>query len=160
MPELKDLSFALRTFLRAYRWRRLEPVPLTRRVKPLAECRVSLVSFAGLVPPGDEPFDEKIKGGDYSYRLIDARTEVQSLIEYHRSDSFDHAGIDDDKNVGMPLDRLWELADEGEIGEVAPRHVSLMGSITAPGRLVKNTLPEVAQHLLRDEVDLALLVPV
>ena len=160
MPELKELSFTLRTFLRAYRWRRFDPTPLARRMKPLAECRVALVSSAGLVPPDAEPFDESIKGGDYSYRLIAAGADVQKLTEYHRSDSFDHAGIDEDKNVGLPLEPLRALAAAGEIGAMAPRHVSLMGSITAPGRLVKRTLPKVAEHLLQDQVDIALLVPV
>jgi hypothetical protein len=35
-----------------------------------------------------------------------------------------------------------------------------MGSITAPGRLVKRTLPEAADVLVRDQVDVALAVPV
>ena len=33
-----------------------------------------------------------------------------------------------------------------EIGEVAPRHASLMGSITAPGRLIRRTAPAVARR--------------
>jgi hypothetical protein len=45
-------------------------------------------------------------------------------------------------------------------GEVAPHHVSLMGSITAPGRLVRHTLPVVADLLIEDGLDVALLVPV
>jgi hypothetical protein len=48
----------------------------------------------------------------------------------------------------------------GAIGELAPRHVSLMGSITAPGRLVKKTLPVVVDGLRADHVDVVLLVPV
>jgi hypothetical protein len=35
-----------------------------------------------------------------------------------------------------------------------------MGSITAPGRLVKRTLPEVADIMIEDQVDIALMVPV
>jgi hypothetical protein len=35
-----------------------------------------------------------------------------------------------------------------------------MGSITAPGRLVKKTLPEVIHRLRSDAVDAALLIPV
>jgi hypothetical protein len=34
-----------------------------------------------------------------------------------------------------------------------------MGSITAPNRLIKRTAPEAAEIFVRDEVDLALLVP-
>ncbi len=160
MAHLKDLSFPLRAFLKAYRWRRLDPVPCARLSKPLERCRVALVTSAGLVVPGDPPFDETVKGGDYSHRVIPGDAEVQSLEEHHRSDSFDHSGIEADRNMGLPLERLRELAAAGAIGEVAPRHVSLMGSITAPGRLIKKTAPRVAELLAGDDVDIALLVPV
>lgn len=160
MTQLSELSFSLRTFLRAYRWKRLAPVPVARLAKPLEQCRVALVSSAGLVVPGDLPFDPKVKGGDWSYRLIPRHVRVSRLEEHHRSDSFDHAGIEADGNLALPLDRLHELAAGGEIGGVAPRHVSLMGSVTAPGRLRKKTAPEVAELLTEDRVDVALLVPV
>ncbi len=160
MPQLADLSFSLRTFLRAYRWKRLDPVPVARLAKPLERCRVALVSSAGLVVPGDPPFDHKVKGGDWSYRLISRAADVSRLEEHHRSDSFDHSGLEADNNLALPLDPLHELAVAGEIGDVAPRHVSLMGSVTAPGRLRKKTAPEVAELLAADDVDVALLVPV
>lgn len=160
MPRLADLGFTLRTFLRAYPWRRLDPVPRAVLGKPLSECRVAFVSSAGLVAAGDRPFDEGVKGGDWSYRLIAGDADVQSLEEHHRSDSFDHSGIEADRNLALPLERLHELAAEGEIGAVAPRHISLMGSITAPGRLVKKTAPALAELLLADRVDVVLLVPV
>jgi len=35
-----------------------------------------------------------------------------------------------------------------------------MGSITAPGRLVQQTLPEIGNLLISDNVDIALMVPV
>lgn len=35
-----------------------------------------------------------------------------------------------------------------------------MGSITAPGRLIRRSAPEAAALLVEDEVDLALLTPV
>ena len=160
VPRLSELDFSLRTFLRAYRWKKLGPVPAARLGRPLGQCRVALVSSAGLVVPGDRPFDPKVKGGDWGYRMIPADAPVGELEEHHRSQSFDHAGIEADGNVALPLDRLHELATRAEIGSVAPRHVSLMGSVTAPGRLRKKTAPEVAELLLADRVDVALLVPV
>jgi D-proline reductase (dithiol) PrdB len=160
MPNLKELPLWLRTTLKAYPWRRVHPVPCSRLRKPIAESRVALVTTAGLVPAGQAPFDEHITGGDCSYRVITAGTKVETLGEFHRSESFDHAGITKDRNVALPLDRLRELASGGEIGDVAPRHLSFMGSITAPGRLVKHTAPEAARLLAEDDVDIALLVPV
>jgi D-proline reductase (dithiol) PrdB len=160
MARISDLPLLLRTFLRAYPWRRVDPVPSARLGKPLEHCRVALVTTAGLVPPGAAPFDPHVKGGDFSYRVIAGGTDVQTLVEHHRSESFDHAGILEDANLAFPLDRLRELAEAREIGEVAPRHLSFMGSITAPGRLVSRTAPEAARLLVEDHVDVALLVPV
>jgi D-proline reductase (dithiol) PrdB len=160
MAQLSDLKLSHRLYLSTYRWRSMEPVPRAALSKPVVQSRVALVTSAGLVRPGDQPFDEDFKGGDFSYRILPADTEVAGLREYHKSDAFDHRGIEADRNVGFPLDRLRELAAEGTIGEVAPRHISLMGSITAPGRLQRDTAPEVAEILRRDEVDVALLVPV
>jgi D-proline reductase (dithiol) PrdB len=47
----------------------------------------------------------------------------------------------------------------GAIGSLAPRALSFMGSISAPGRLVKETAPEAASLLEADGADVALLVP-
>ena len=160
MAETHNLSATLRVFLKTYRWRKINPVPLARLAKPLSTCRVALVSSAGFVVPGEGPFSDSVHGGDYSYRVIPADTDVQALEEYHCSDSFSHEGVDEDRNMGLPLDRLHELAAAGVFGSVAPRHVSLMGLITAPGRLVERTLPEVVNLLVSDTVDVALMVPV
>ena len=128
--------------------------------KPIGESRVALFSSAGFVVPGDEPFSASRRGGDPSFRVIPRDIDVQSLEEHHRSDSFSHAGIEADRNMGLPLDRLHELAESGEIGSVAPRHFSVMGSITAPGRYVKRTVPEILDLIVEDQVDIALMVPV
>ncbi len=53
-----------------------------------------------------------------------------------------------------------ELAERRRIGSVNHRHLSFMGSITAPGRLVRDTAPAAARSLVDDGVDVALLVPV
>jgi D-proline reductase (dithiol) PrdB len=89
-----------------------------------------------------------------------ADTDLSTLEIAHRSDAFDIRGITSDKNLALPLDRLMSLAEQGVIGSVAPRHFSFMGSIPAPRRLIAQTAPEVAQILLEDKVDAALLTPV
>jgi D-proline reductase (dithiol) PrdB len=160
MPRIEDLPLWLRAVLLAYPWRRIDPVPVAAMRKPLSECRVALVTTAGLVPPGERAFDDQARGGDVSYRVIGAGADLALLEEHHRSSSFDHSGIAKDRNLALPLDRLHELAEEHVIGEVAPRHLSFMGSITAPGRLVRDTAPSAATVLQEDAVDVALLVPV
>ena len=92
--------------------------------------------------------------------MIPEGTDLSRLHIGHRSDAFDPRGIEADKNLGLPLDRLRELARAGVIGALAPRHFSLMGSISAPGRLVAETAPRIAAMLREDRVDGALLTPV
>lgn len=160
MGDMSEFPLRWRVFLRGYPWRRIDPVPWAELARPLAEARVALVSSAGLVPPDQPPFDERVAGGDWSHRVLPADVALDSLVESHRSELFDHAGIAADRNLALPLDRLRELAAAGTVGEVAPRHVSIMGSLTAPGRLVRHTAPEVAALLRADGVDAAALVPV
>jgi len=160
MPRIEELPLWLRALLVAYPWRRIAPVPVAALQRPLSDCRVALVTTAGLVPPGAEPFDAHARGGDVSYRVIEAGVSVPRLADHHRSNSFDHSGIAKDRNLALPLDRLRELAAERVIGDVAPRHLSFMGSITAPGRLVGDSAPKAAALLQEDGVDVALLVPV
>jgi len=153
------LSLSDRLFLATYRYRVLDPVPFARPGRLLGEARVALVSTGGLSGAGQEPFDQEARGGDTSSRFLAADVNPRDLAIGQRSHSFDHAGLERDRNLGFPLDRLREMAAAGEIGSVAPRHLSLMGSITAPGRLVKETAPAAAEALVADGVDVALLVP-
>jgi D-proline reductase (dithiol) PrdB len=160
MSELKDLSLKDRIFMRAYKWRRIDPVPWTPLKKPLAESRLGIVSSAGLSVLGQEPFNTKAKGGDPTFREIPGDTNVTELQENHRSQSWDHRGVEQDKNLAFPIDRAKELVQSGRVGSLSGTHVSVMGSITAPGRFVRDYVPQIAEIFVREEVDVALLVPV
>jgi len=99
-------------------------------------------------------------GGDSSFREIPATSSVQALQIGQTSDAFDHSGIEADRNLALPMDRLRELVKAGVVGQAALRHFSMMGSISAPGRLVSRSSPEIAQRLREDGVDAVLLTPV
>lgn len=160
MANRSELSLKYQLLLKAYPWRRIDPVPFAALGKPLAACRVGLVTSAGLVAPGDERFDESLRGGDPSFREIPGSIDVRSLTESHRSDAFDHSGVTADRNLAFPLDRLRERLAEGKIGGLAETHYSFMGSLTAVGRFVRDTAPEIARRLKAQNVDAAFLVPV
>ena len=160
MAKITDLKFAYQVFMKAYPYRKVDWRPGARLEKPLSEARVAIVTTAAFFRPDQSPFDTSIRGGDYSYRVIPADTDLTTLEIAHRSDAFDIRGITSDKNLALPLDRLQSLAEQRIIGSVAPHHFSFMGSIAAPGRLIAKTAPEVAQFLLEDEVDAVLLTPV
>ncbi|HYO75822.1 MAG TPA: glycine/sarcosine/betaine reductase selenoprotein B family protein, partial [Thermoanaerobaculia bacterium] len=153
MAETSELPLSARLFLKAYRWRRIDPVPRASLKKNLRDARVALVSTAGLVLPEQPRFDNDLKGGDWSFREIASDADAATLIDAHRSASYDHAAVRADANVAFPLERIRELADEGTIGAVNHRHFSFMGSITAPSRLMKSSAPRVADALAADGVE-------
>jgi hypothetical protein len=159
VASLAELSLKNRLFMAKYRYRTLDPVPFTALRKPLPEARVALVTTGGVYAPGQAPFNKSVKGGDASFREIAADVDVSTLGIAHKSDAFDQTGFRRDRNLGFPLDRLREMALRAEIGTLNRRHLSFMGSITAPRRLMAETAPEAAQLLVADGVDVALLVP-
>jgi D-proline reductase (dithiol) PrdB len=159
MATLADLSLTNRLFMERYRYRSLDPVPFSIPKKPLSASRVALVTTGAVFLPDQRPFDKTVKGGDSSFREIPADADVKALGIAHKSDAFDQTGFRADRNLGFPLDRLREMAARGEIGSLNGRHFSFMGSITAPGRLMLTTAPEVAAGLAADRVDAVLLVP-
>jgi D-proline reductase (dithiol) PrdB len=160
MAKISDLKLTYQLFMKAYPYRRVDWNPGARLKRPLREARVAVVTTAAFFAPDQPPFDASIRGGDCSYRVISRDADLSTLRIAHRSDAFDIRGIESDKNLALPLDRLKELAGEGVIGAVAPRHFSFMGSIAAPRRLIAETAPEVARMLLEDAVDAVLLTPV
>ena len=159
MGDLSEFPLKYRLFLKAYPWRRVDPVPWAPLKKTLKESRAAVITSAGLVGPDQEPFDDSIRGGDFSCREIPRATDLFALADTHRSDLYDHAGLRQDPNLVFPLDRLRELVQSGRIGSINHRHLSFMGSITAPGRLIKKTAPPAAHKMVEDGVDIALLVP-
>ncbi|MBI2949039.1 MAG: selenoprotein B glycine/betaine/sarcosine/D-proline reductase [Verrucomicrobia bacterium] len=160
MGDLSEFSLPVQLFLRAYPWRRIDPVPWTPLGRPLNQCRLALISSAGFVLSEQPPFDDSTKGGDPSFREIPSGAEVQTLRDTHRSESFDHSGLREDPNLAFPLDRVRELATSHRLGSVNQRHLSFMGSITAPGRFVRDSVPAITRLLKEDAVDVGLLVPV
>ena len=160
MAELSDLKLKYRLYMQVYQYRHIDWRPGAHLRKPLSEAKIAVITSAAFYGVGQKPFDPAVRGGDYSYREIPEATRLETLQIGHKSDAFDHSGIEKDKNLALPLDRLRELKQEGVIGEMARRHYSFMGSITAPGHLIATTAPQVERMLLEDGVDAVLLTPV
>ena len=160
MGDLSEFPLRYRLYLKAYRWRRIDPVPWTPLKKPLQDCRLALISSAAMVTADQDPFDNFIRIGDTGIREISWDVDVATLRETHRSKAFDHTGVRQDPNLAFPVDRLREMADAGFIGSLNHRYFSIMGSVTDPAELIQNTIPQVVPKLVKDQVDIALLIPV
>ena len=122
--------------------------------KPLNECRVVLVSTAGLHRREDPAFTP----GAGDYRIIPDDYNMNDLVMSHLSTNFDRSGYYQDINTSFPIDRLRELADESTIGSVASRHFSFMGA--TPPTAMEPVARDLASVLKSDKVDAVALVPV
>jgi D-proline reductase (dithiol) PrdB len=167
VAKLDDLDLAERLFIKGYPFNRFAPRPndpvaqaVTPLRKPLSECTVALITTAGLSLPDQPPFDTANRMGDTSFREIPGAISPQILEMNQRSWSFDHTGVLRDRNLAFPLDRLRDMQTQGEIGALAPRNYSFMGSIAGPRKLIQESAPEVARCLHDDGVDVVLLTPV
>jgi D-proline reductase (dithiol) PrdB len=132
-----------------------ETTAFTPLGKPLSEATVAIVTSAALHRPDDERFTET----DTRYRTLDRAD--RDLVMGHWSPNFDHTGFQLDLDVVYPIDRLEELATDGVIGEVAPRHYAFAGNQPDTVSEVRlDTGPACAAELMADAVDVVLLTPV
>jgi D-proline reductase (dithiol) PrdB len=154
MPRLDRLSEAGRKTLLSFAAQVNETSPFVRLSKPLAACRIAIVTTAGLHRRDDKPFGP----GDQSYRVIPGTTPSQDIIQSHTSIGFDRVPIMRDLNVTFPIDRLRELTARGEAATAA-NHYSFMGALRDTPKLETETGPDVARRLREDGTDVALITP-
>ena len=69
-------------------------------------------------------------------------------------------GIKNDPFSALPIPHLVDLCEEGFIGAVNSRHISLMGSTINTGKLINKTIPEIINIFHMDKVDIAIFIPV
>jgi len=156
-------GIAKRTMQRWAGLSRQTRIPWTPLARPLSSCTVSLVSSAALALKTDRPFDAEVERrdpwfADPSYRVLPrtVRTGDVHVCHLHINPRF--AG--QDLNSVLPVERLDELAEQGEIGASSPSHYSYMGYTLRPERLLRETVPEIVRRLREDHVDVVVLVPV
>ena len=134
-------------------------IPWTPFTKPLSQCKLALVTTAGIHHPHQPPYDMADKTGDPSFRILDSETIEGSYTITH--DYYDHRDARRDLNIVFPLTRLKEIHAAGCIDAVSRRHFSFMGHITGAhvATLIKTTAPQVARLLREDAVDAVVLTP-
>jgi D-proline reductase (dithiol) PrdB len=138
-------------------------IPWTRLPKPLSGCTVSIVSSAAVALRSDAPFDQEIERrdpwfSDPSYRVVPRTTTTGDVGVYHLHINTAFAG--QDLNCVMPIGRLNELENLGEIARAGPSHYSYMGHTVRPEAFLKRSVPEIIRRLREEQVDAVVLVPV
>jgi D-proline reductase (dithiol) PrdB len=147
-------------------WIKMEqprPIPWTPLSKPLSECTVAMLSSAGIALKNDKPFDQEGERqnpwwGDPTYRILPKTASQDEVRFYHMH--IDPSYAMQDLNCLFPTQRLQEMETSGRIGQVSPRHYSIMGYILNPERLLSETVPALIQNLKEDQADVVVLVPV
>ena len=138
-------------------------IPWTPLAKPIEEARFALVTSAGVYIKGEQkPFDlereqQEPFWGDPTYRVIPTNIDQDKIGVAHLH--IDSEDIERDVNIVLPVSRFSELADAGEIGSVASQHYSFMGYQGGDDEWHEHYGPEVAQRMIEEEVDAALLTP-
>jgi D-proline reductase (dithiol) PrdB len=131
-----------------------DPPKLTPLRKPICESTIGIFTSAGVQRRSDQPLAET---NDLSYRLIDRSVPYSELSVAHQTPV--RIWALEDLNVAFPRDRLVDLEAEGIIGRLAPRAVSMVGSITIFAKLLQETVPAIQRELEEQGVDLLFLFP-
>ena len=76
----------------------------------------------------------------------------------HVAAEYDRTAWQQDLNTILPLDRLDEMAKDGEIGSAADEHYAFMGA--ADPRDMEKSAREVAGRMKQEGVNTVFLVPV
>jgi D-proline reductase (dithiol) PrdB len=141
----------------AYDWTVNEEAPLTPLGKPLAECRVSMLTAGGVSRCAAAPWNPNARN---DLRLDEIASDAPSDDFQIHDAYYDHSDADRDLNCLFPIERLHELAADGMIQDVAARVWSgFMGRIYKRTAVIEQAAPALAAKLREDEVDLFVLVP-
>lgn len=159
MATMDELAPPVRDFLSVYQWHRIDPVPWAEMRTSLDTARVGLVVTACMTDRGDPPFEAEQPDNDPSIRIVRSESDPALLVNTFPGQAFDHAGLEADANLLVPLDRLREMVAAGEIGAITPRTVSICGHLPKPRRLIESTAPEIARMFVEDGADVVVLVP-
>ena len=129
--------------------------PFTPLRKPISKSRLALIASGGVYVAGQVAFHHK---DDLSVRIIATDTPTSALRATHFA--YDLTDARRDPNVVFPKDTLHRLVRRGLLGALAERAYTFMGGIYSARKVRDLLAPALLARLRRDEVDLALLVPV
>ena len=138
-------------------------IPFTPLAVPLERARIALLSTAGISSPPDPPFDMDTERaepvwGDPSWRRIPAAARAADVEVNHLH--IDTSYIRRDLDVALPLRRLADLVERGEVGSGAPTHYSVMGFQLDSTAQLRDTAPAIAASMRAEGVTGAVLAPV
>lgn len=151
MVKIDDMPAVGRGFIADLTMPDFDGTPWTKPVLA-KERRISIVSTAALSRRGDKPFSWLAR----DHRVIGKND--RDLVMTHVAVEYDRSAWQQDLNVVFPLDRLEEMASDGEIGSVAEEHYTFMGA--ADPLTMEKSAREVAGRMKQEGVDTVFLIPI
>ncbi|MBW2281304.1 MAG: hypothetical protein JRG76_01890 [Deltaproteobacteria bacterium] len=134
--------------------------PFKKLRKPARQARFGLVTTGGYSIEGEqEPFVPMPSFDDKTPELRTIPFDVDRSKLRIDHPGYDHRFAEQDINVNLPLDRLTELVQSGEIGTMSTDTQVLMGLVPNVVPLIRETIPTIVQRFVSDGVEAALLVP-
>lgn len=126
--------------------------------KPLALCRLTLVSSCGVHLKTDKPLDVCHPLGDFRFMRVPSGAKHEDLTIHQLK--YPHDDADLDINVIFPVERLQELAQEGKLGGLTANFFSFIGYNMNPEKFERTVAAAIAEAVVEQErADCALLAP-
>lgn len=138
-----------------YRWAHFAEVPFHQPEKPLAQSRLAVVTTASTFPVGPDGNGAEAKFFDVYSRDMDG--DPPRVITHVAWDTR-HADPGE-PNCWFPAPALRALAEEGVIGQLAPRYHG-MPTNRSQVTTVQRDCPALLERLREDGVEAVLLLPI
>ncbi len=139
-----------------YQWAHFEEIPFVRPARPLAACRVGLVTTSEMAVIDQAGiWDDNVACDVYA---LPTDTPVETL--YSKKESYDrYATTLDDVDSYLPLTRLGECVAAGRIAALAPRFQVIYSQYSQRKTLTVDA-PAILRQMREDRVDVAVLTAV
>ncbi len=143
-----------------YKWAHFEDIPFARLEKPLAQCRLGLVTTSDIAALNESGERERHDAATLIGNVYSIPFDTPAERLFSRNEHYDRYTTNlDDVNSYCPVTRMRELAADGRIGGVAPRFHGVYTSYSQRVTMERDA-PEVLKRCREDGVDAVLLTPV
>ncbi len=124
----------------------------------LKDSKIVLITSAGsYLKNKQRPFDAANPLGDYSIRTYPASTNFINIEFAH--DHYKQDSVRRDPQVLIPTRHLFELVNQGVLGQLFPKVISFMGYQPDITQVVSETIPQIQSVINDQDINCALLVP-
>lgn len=146
--------YAAHGYDQPYQWATHDEAPFTPLTKPLADCKVGLVTTSYFLPDG---FVYRVPSDMPRRPATAPRDQIKNLDTQYLSWAKDETHTDDTESF-CPLATMDEAAARGRIGSVSDRVYCLPTQFSHRQTQRRDT-PQLLEWMGEDDIDVALLVP-